>query len=329
MKVIRKFKVPILLALAGFVFMLFPSSEGQAKTQLQFTLANITGTYYVIGAPIATYVNGHSNAIQLTPMQGAGVENMRRVNGGLAHLGMVSPVEMYNAWNGLAPFTSQMRNWRTIGTATALMLNHACTLAKYNIKTIEDVKGRIFCIGAAGSGATADMEEFLKHTGLYNDITIRKLPHSDVPTMVLDGKIHVFNRLGTVPSASVEEVGAQAKIALVDFAPLIDKSGFINKFPYYRKGVVKGGTYKGEDRDVTFFGTGGYIIAGKDVPDEVIYEFTRVAYSDECIKFVDVAYKGHDLNRKTPLVGNIGPVHPGAAKFWREIGLTIPDPVLK
>jgi TRAP-type uncharacterized transport system substrate-binding protein len=42
-----------------------------------------------------------------------------------------------------------------------------------------------------------------------------------------------------------------------------------------------------------------------------------------------MAFKGANLNRADPLTGNIGPVHPGAAKFWKEIGVAVPAPVLK
>jgi TRAP-type uncharacterized transport system substrate-binding protein len=47
------------------------------------------------------------------------------------------------------------------------------------------------------------------------------------------------------------------------------------------------------------------------------------------VKQVNTAFAGANLNRKAPLEGNIGPVHPGAAKFWKENGISIPEPLLK
>jgi TRAP-type uncharacterized transport system substrate-binding protein len=47
------------------------------------------------------------------------------------------------------------------------------------------------------------------------------------------------------------------------------------------------------------------------------------------VRQVNSAFKGANLNRKTPLEGNIGPVHPGAEKFWKENGVSIPAPLLK
>jgi len=305
--------------------------EVQAKTMIQMPLGGVRGSYYMIGAPVAKYINDNSDLINVTPnTSGGGIENIRRVSQGVAQFGMATGADMYKSWNGLAPFKKKMQDWRTVGIATKVLLNHVVTLTKSNIRTAADMKGgTIFAIGAPGSGAAAGMLEFLEYSGLAKDIKMRKLPHKDYPTLLMDGKIDVFNRMGSVPSGSVEQVAAQRKMTLVDFGPLLAKGDFLKKYPFYQKLVVKGGTYKGEDRDVTFFGLSGYIITRKDIPDDVVYEFTRLAYSDGAMKSVTMAFKGNNLNRKTPLAGNIGTVHPGAAKFWKEVGITIPAPVLK
>jgi TRAP transporter TAXI family solute receptor len=313
-----------------FFLFIFPSAEALSQMRLQMSLGGVTGTMYMTGAPLAKYINEHSKNMVITPnTSGGGVENIRRVDTGLAQLGMTMPETMYQAWNGEKPFDKPLRNWRTIGICSLVMANHVITLAEYNIKTVSDLKGKIFAIGAPGSGAAVGMDLFLEHSGLKKAIDVRMLPHQDYPTMLLDGKIHAFNRLGAVPAAVVDEVGAQKKIALVDFGPEMERTGFLKKYPYYQKVVVKGGTYKGENRDIVFFGSASFIIAHKDVPEEVIYEFTKLAYSDEAIKLVSMAFKGSNLDRKNPLEGNIGPLHPGAAKYWKEIGIQIPEPFLK
>ena len=328
MKADSKPKIFKVLVWVGFFSILFFGGDALAKTQLQMTLGGLSGSYYMIGSPVAKFVNENSQKIQITPVVGGGLENVRRVNAGVAEIGMTSPVELYKGWYGIDPFKEKARNWRVVGISTRPMGNHVVTLAKYNIKTLEDVKGHIFSIGAAGSGATAAMFDFLQYTGLDKGIKIRKLPHKDSHAMLLDGKIHVFNRLGSAPISSVEEVAAQQKIAIVDLGPLMDKSGWLDKYPYYMKYRIKPGTYKNVDYEASTFGSAGYFIIGKDVPDDIVYEFTRLAYSDGCIKAVSMATKGHNLNREDPLLGNIGPVHPGAEKFWKEIGLTIPEPKL-
>lgn len=319
------------MVLTGIFFLfLFPSTGALAQTQLQMSLGGVTGTYYMIAAPLAKYINEHSKNMKITPnTSGGGVENIRRVDGGSAQLGITAPETMHQGWFAEKPFEKPLRNWMVIGVASQVMANHTITLAQYNVKTVSDLKGKIFAIGAPGSGAVVGMNLFLEHAGLKKDIDARMLPHQDYPAMLLDGKIHAFNRLGAVPAAAVEEIAVQKKISLVDFGPEMERTGFLKKYPYYQKVFIKRGTYKGEDRDVIQFGSAGFFIVHKDVPEAIVYEFTKLAYSEEAVKLVDMAFKGQNLDRKNPLEGNIGPIHPGAAKFWKEIGVQVPEPFLK
>ena len=305
-------------------------SVGSAQTLLQMPTGGVSGSYYMIGAPLAKFVNEHSKQIRVTPnTSGGSVENLRRVEGGTAQLGMTSQELMYAGWHAEKPFDKPMRNWRVIGIVTPILANHVIALARDNIKTASDLKGKIFAIGAPGSMAAVQMDLFLDHAGLKKSVDGRMLPHQDYPTMLLDGKVQAINRAGSVPAATVDEIGVQKPITLVDFGRELEESGFLKKYPFYQKVVVKGGTYKGENRDITFFGSAGYLIAHKDVPEAVVYEFTKLAYSEDAINQVNMAFAGANLNRRDPLGGNIGPVHPGAAKFWKEIGVTFPEPTLK
>jgi len=324
----KKLKKALVATLLIAWFLVPSGASGQ--TQMQMSLGGVIGTYYMIGAPLAKYINEHTKMLMVTPStSGGSVENIRRVDSGSSHLGMTQTDVMYPAWYGQKPFEKPLRNWRVMGITTPVMANHVITLASYNIKTVSDLKWKIFAIGAPGSAAASAMDLFLEHAGLKKQTDARMLPHQDYPAMLLDGKIHALNRSGAVPASVVDEISVQKKISLVDFGAEIEKSGFLKKYPYYQKVFVKGGTYKDETRDITFFGNAGFFIVHKDVPDNIVYELTKLSYSDEAVRFVAMAFKGQNLNRKDPFEGNIGPIHPGAAKFWTEQGIQIPDVVLK
>ncbi|MCL4744153.1 MAG: TAXI family TRAP transporter solute-binding subunit [Burkholderiaceae bacterium] len=319
--------------LVGVAFALGAAGGGAtavAQTAMQITTGGVTGTYYMIAAPLANFINENSKMLRLSPStSGGGFENLRRVEAGQAQFGMTQPETMSQAWNGEKPFDKQMRSWRVIGVVTPPMANHVIALKTNNIHTASDLKGQTFAIGAPGSGSTMAMSLFLDHVGMKNDVRIRMEGHQDYPSQLLDGKIQAFSRLGSVPAAVVDEVAASRAINLVDFGPELERSRFLDKYPFYQKVVVKAGTYKGQDKDVTLFGNAGFLIAHKDVPNEIVYEFTRLAYSDGAISKVGMAFKGSNLNRANPLEGNIGPVHPGAAKFWNELGVKVPAAALK
>ncbi|MBI4193838.1 MAG: hypothetical protein HY526_02040 [Betaproteobacteria bacterium] len=79
---------------------------GFAQTMLQMPTGGVTGSYYMIGAPLAKFINEHSKQIRVTPnTSGGSVENLRRVEGGTAQLGMTSQELMYAGWHGKKPFS--------------------------------------------------------------------------------------------------------------------------------------------------------------------------------------------------------------------------------
>lgn len=322
-------RLPLCAALAVTATLGWQSAVS-AQTMLQMPTGGVTGSYYMIGAPLSKFINDNSKLIRVTPnTSGGGVENLRRVESGTAQLGMVQVDLMYSGWRGEMPFDKPMRNWRTVGILTPVLANHVLVLSSANVKTISDLKGKRFAIGAPGSGAAVQMKLFLDHVGLSKVIDARMLPHQDYPSMLLDGKVDAINRANAVPAAVVEEIAAQKPINLVDFSKELEQSKFLEKHPYISKFVVKAGTYKGENRDVTMFGTAGFLVVHKDVPEALVYELTKLAYSEEAIRQVDLAFKGANLDRKRPLEGNIGPVHPGAARYWKEVGIKVPEPYLK
>lgn len=305
-------------------------ASASAQTAAQITTGGVTGTYYMIAAPLASYINENSKLLRISPStSGGGFENLRRVDAGQAQFGMTQPETMSQAWNGEKPFAKPMRDWRVIGVVTPPMANHVISLKKDNLRTASDLKGKNFAIGAPGSGSATAMSLFLEHTGMKEHVKVRMSSHQDYPSQLLDGKLDAFSRLGSVPAAIVDEIAASQPVTLIDFGPELQRSKFLEKYPFYQSVVVKAGTYKGQDRDVTLFGNAGFFIAHKDVPEDLVYEFTKLAYSDGAIQKVEMAFKGSNLNRANPLEGNIGPVHPGAVRYWKELGVAIPEPALR
>lgn len=301
-----------------------------AETATQISTGGVTGTYYMIAAPLANYINQNSKILRVSPStSGGGYENLRRVEAGHAQFGMTQTEIMSQAWNGEKPFDNPMRNWRVIGVVTPVMADHMITLSKSNIRSVSDLKGKTFAIGAPGSGSMMGTALFLDHIGMKNGVNIRMEGHQDYPSQLLDGKIVAFARTGSVPAAVVEEIAASQAVSLLDVGPELERSKFLEKYPYYSKIIVKAGTYPGQDKDVTMFGSSGFLIAGKDVSDELVYEFTRLSYSSGAISKVSMAFKSVNLDRNNPIEGSTGLVHPGAAKFWKEIGVKVPVSMLK
>ena len=111
-------------------------------------------------------------------------------------------------------------------------------------------------------------------------------------------------------------------IRLIDMDVEAQASGFYKKYPYFEPVKIPGGIYPKVDTDTMTFGTGALLVAHKDTSADVIYKILKTAYSDEGRKFLTAAIGGR-VKQMTVANGNknlVAPLHPGAAKFWKEMG---------
>src|SRR5690606_32087215 len=107
--------------------------------------------------------------------------------------------------------------------------------------------------------------------------------------------------------------------------PEMDRIGFLEKYPYFHNFVIPAGSYSGQTREARTFGQDVWWIAHENVPEEAVYEFVRLSYTPEAIAHLDTVYPGHAHRRENPLEGVLRPLHPGAARYWRERGFDVPE----
>jgi TRAP transporter TAXI family solute receptor len=92
--------------------------------------------------------------------------------------------------------------------------------------------------------------------------------------------------------------------------------------PYYAPADIPVDAYPGvaNKEDVPTFGVKATICSSADVPDEIIYSITKEVFEN-----LDELRKLHPalkvLTRENMLQGLSAPIHPGAKKYYQEVGL--------
>ena len=95
------------------------------------------------------------------------------------------------------------------------------------------------------------------------------------------------------------------------------------EYPYFIKDVIPAGTYRGVDRDVVTPAVMAMLICEAGLPDEVVYRFTKALW-ENIADLHRVHPKATLITLETALDGVSVSVHPGAAKFYSEKGMTVP-----
>ena len=89
-------------------------------------------------------------------------------------------------------------------------------------------------------------------------------------------------------------------------------------------GLPPAGTYPGQDEAVMTIAQPNFLAVRDDVPEEHVYLFTKTVYENlPFLQAIHPATKAMAIEKA--IAGLPMPLHPGAARYYKEVGIDIPD----
>jgi hypothetical protein len=174
-------------------------------------------------------------------------------------------------------------------------------------------------VAAAGSGTQVSVRMILKHYGI--EASEQELGLSQSTQRLADGQLDAFFYAGGTPFASLIQLGSTKGFELYKFSDAERKA--INEIiPYYVDSLIPAGTYENITTDTPTVAVNGQLITSKDQPEELIYGITKALWSKKTRGLLDKGHaKGKAIRLETALKGVLIPIHPGAERFYKEVGL--------
>ncbi len=321
--------IGLALVFAMVLFMGGTPSTAQAKiTYVTIGTGGITGVYYPTGGAIAKIVNKKRKVYGIratVESTGGSVFNVNAVMSGDLEFGVVQSDRQYQAINGLAEWKDKgpQKDLRAVFSIHPESVTLVATVDS-GIKTIKDLKGKRVNIGNPGSGQRQNAIDALSAVGIdyKKDIKAEGVKAAEAPGLLQDGRLDAFFYTVGHPSGAIKEATAGAtKVRFVAVeGPGIDK--LISEKPYYAKSVIPVKLYPGavNKEDVPTFGVKATFVTSAKVPDDVVYAITKEVFDNfETFKKLHPAYQV--LTKKGMLEGLSAPIHPGAMKYYKEVGL--------
>ncbi|MBI2847904.1 MAG: TAXI family TRAP transporter solute-binding subunit [Chloroflexi bacterium] len=310
-----------------------PAPAPKEPTKYSVATGGTSAGFYMSIAPMADFINKNSDRLRLTPAQtGGSVENIRRVNSGEMKWGLATTNDMFYAWSAQAPFEQPLRSAFTVGPFLTPSVMHFMVRADSNVNKLEDLAGKAYGLGAPGSTAATLASTILDYAKVGDKVDKKMFAFTEIETMVKNRTLVGYVRASQVPWGGYEQAAREWSGAnLLDLKGVVDNGGLVKDMPYVTRFEIPSGTYKDQANSVVTVAQGVWLIANNTVPEEDVYEFARLAYSQEAVELMNTAFPQHNLYPKNadPLPGMIYALHPGAAKFWKEKGVSIPEPVVK
>ncbi len=315
----KKFlKISSLLLVAA---VMLASCSKNAKKDYILATGGTGGTYYPFGGAIANIWNTKVENMNVTAQAtGASAENLRLINKGEAEYAIVQNDVMDYAYNGTDLFAGEkLANIMTIGTLYPEVVQIAVSKDS-GIKSVADFKGKRISVGDAGSGVEFNAKQIMEGYGLtFDDIKKSNLSFKESAEGIQNGTLDGCFVTAGVPNAALQELAFTAGLTLVPVDGEAAKK-ICEKYGYYTQTTIPSGTYKGTDDDTPALAIKATLAVNSKLDEQTVYEMTKALF-ENLNELATAHAKGKEVSAKAAVTGVSVPFHPGAKKYFKEIGL--------
>jgi TRAP transporter TAXI family solute receptor len=293
----------------------------QAETRITYRSAKTTSSYYQMGVQIAEAVKAGSNGnILVTVEEGQGsVSNVVQVpTRGADYVFTTPPVLVKLAKAGKAMFKGKenpaFNDIRALFPIPSLTM-HFVVSQKSGINSFADMTGKTILIGKGSFGAT-EGSKYLTDLGLDGKVKLANVELSNAVSALKNGQIDGFVTAGSFPAPNVVEAAASMPINILSLGRDVRA---VSKSVAKRKTlVIPKGTYAGQTEDVTTTTLEVVAYATTKMSNDVAYELTKTYWEEKAkMGSTNPWWNGVD---KAYLKAIIGPIHPGAETYYKEVG---------
>ena len=324
-----------MLLIGQVLFLLFSMlSCSQEKTD-SFTTFTIgtggsLGSYYPTGMAIARIVNKKQEAhgFRLQEKQTPGsVFNIDAIMAGDMEFGIAQADRQYQAVNGLAEWKERgpQKDLRAVFSLYTESVTLVATKDS-GIRTVQDVRGKRVDIGHPDSGIRQNSIDALDAAGIdwKKDIIVYGEKPDARADMYLHSKLDAFFHTVGHPNADIRF--AVNSLPGARFIPLVNIEKLLSKYPYYSKTFIPIKLYPGaaNKEDVETFGIRATFLTSANISDDVVYAITKTIFDDfESLGEYDPVL--NTFKKESMLEGLMAPIHSGALRYYKEIGLQVPN----
>ncbi|HEV2549730.1 MAG TPA: TAXI family TRAP transporter solute-binding subunit [Stellaceae bacterium] len=350
---------------AALLLLISAPGAAAAMEALQFFrigTAAITGTYFQIGGVLASAISkppgsrdcsrggscGVNGLVAVAQATQGSIQNVLAIASGQLEAGLVQSDVTYWAYSGAIPPAKRCGNGkgeaanRNIGMA--LLAGHAplkdlraiaalypedvhvVVRAEGAVRAFRDLKGKRVALGEPESGTLADARLVLEAAGLSEcDVKAEYLRLSEAAEALVQGRIDAFFMVGGYPVPAISDVANSTPIRLLPLPRSVGEK-LTEKYSFLHLDTIPAGTYPGVEEDVPTLSTTALWIVRAEIDADLIHAITRALWSDATRHLLDGTHPvGKRIRLATALDGITVPLHPGAAQFYREAGVKIPD----
>lgn len=251
---------------------------------------------------------------------GGSRENTFRLGHGEIDLALVDASGAYEAYNGEGRYENSAMDQMRMMLWVAPSTMHWAVRQDSEIETFEELDGERFNPSSIGGGGEYITELVFNALGIAPDY--QRMSMGDAADAVVDGRIIGFSYNGIAPIPAFTEVHSSRPLHILSFNDEQIETA-TEALPFLSRAVIPEGTYRDMDEVVTL---GSYIgIAATDeLSEEIAYEITR-AYWENIESLGKTFAPAEGMSAEISVENTSTPLHAGALRYYREIGIDVPE----
>ncbi|PMR69505.1 TRAP transporter substrate-binding protein [Halomonas heilongjiangensis] len=313
----------MLTAMAASVGLLAAASAVQADERLLIGSTSSSSSHYGYFVAVNQIINSRVDGVSASVAEtGATVDNLRRLGRNQIDMGLVTTNTGYHAYAGLEDFDGRPVDSRLLWVYTVAPQN-VVMRRDADVATLEALEGVRFNPGITGSATEKTTEAVLRTLGISPDYV--RGSTTDIVDAMKDGRV-----MGSAKSGVGNKLdGSSMDIATFTPISVLSLSGeqaetLRAEMPDVAIVDIPEGAGDGIPAYTTWaFGVA--VHAHPDLDEEIAYQIVKaVMENPEPQANAFSAIRDADLAEMTLQVGTV-PLHPGAARYFEEQGLEIPD----
>ena len=305
------------------------SSAGSADgrpSQISIATGNSGGTVYYIGAGMGNVLSEEISDIVFTTAatNGGAAENCAFVNGSADMIGLAALDGVQAAYEGDADRGAQAPHDKL----RVMMIGHMTTVyiaasESSGVKSVADFSGKNIGWPAAGSSAYYVMKAIVEAYGYdMKDLNTKPISISDQVDAMKDGQLDVFSGAGAIPMAGCTELALNCDVNFISLDDDAINEQILAANPSWVIDTLPAGTYEGQDYEVKLVRIPMALICNADMDEDLVYEITKsLCENTETIAGVHTEGKWWSAENTMAYLDDLSvPVHPGAARYFAELG---------
>ncbi len=256
--------------------------------------------------------------VQVFP--GAGIANVRGIQEGKADVGLANSISTADAMSGRKPFNKPHDNVCNVASLYPQYFQFV-VLADSGINKISDLKGKAITTQQVGNTGEVITRHFLEANGVsFKDVKVSHVGYTDSVNQMKDGHAVAFGLNTQAPAGAVMDLAAARPIKLMGQSDSYQNMLKLN--PSYKLITLHKGTYPGQSEDVQVIGFFTHVVVSCKLPADEVYTMTKTIA--ENTKTLATVAKAIGTLKADGMAADIGvKFHPGAAKYYKEMGITV------